>query len=338
MLTARLMSALLGSAFINLSMTTCRSPGEAEKVPETEQAAPARVELEGVDTSDLSPREESQWSAHVSELLAPCKNTPVSVAKCVNEKRDCDACVPAAKYLVGQVREGKTRAQVEVAYKDRFSPDTVVDIDLSGSPAKGAPNASVTIVEWADFECPACQVAVPVLNQFVEKNDDVRLVFKNFPLDIHENAEYAARAAMAADRQGKFWEMHKALFASQMPLTEPTILRIAEDLGLDMEQFKKDQRSEAVADAVARDRKQGEKVKLRATPTLFINGRLFSYGTDLQAGLEEWVQLERKLVPAPKQSPPTPEPSKAGAPSKAEEPSKAEAPSKPEEPSKAEEE
>jgi protein-disulfide isomerase len=214
--------------------------------------------------------------------------------------------------LVSQVREGKTRAQVEVAYKERFSPDTVADIDVDGSPAKGAPTASITIVEWADFECPACQAAVPVLNQFVKDNDDVRLVFKNFPLDIHENAEYAARAAMAADLQGKFWEMHKGLFSSQMPLTESTILQIAEDLEFDMEKFKKDQRSEAVADAVARDRKQGEKVKLRATPTLYINGRLFSYGTDLKAGLEDWVQLERKLVPPAKTKPKTKKTEKPG--------------------------
>lgn len=296
MLTARLMAAFLGSAFINLNMSSCQSPGEGKQAPKQEETTPRRVELPGVDTSDLSPREESQWSAHVSELLSPCKQTPVSVAKCVQEKRACSSCLPAAEYLATQVRQGKTRAQVELVYKERFAPDTVVEIDLSGSPSKGAPNAPITIVEWADFECPACQAATPVLNEFVKANKDVRLVFKNYPLDMHENAEAAARAAMAADKQGKFWEMHQALFTSQMPLTESTLEKIAGDLGLDMEKFKKDQRSEEVADAVARDRKQGEEVKLQATPTIFINGRRFSYGTDLKVGLEEWVQLERKIV------------------------------------------
>lgn len=300
MLTARLMAALLGSAFINLNTITCQSPGEGKKIPDKEEEGTGRVKLPGVDTSDLSPREEAQWSAHVSELLSPCKQTPVSVAKCVEEKRACDACVPAAEYLATQVREGKTKAQVEILYKERLSPDSVIEIDVSGSPSKGAPEAPITIVEWADFECPACQAATPILNEVVKANKDVRLVFKNYPLDMHEHAEAAARAALAADKQGKFWEMHLALFTSQMPLTTATLEKIATDLKLDLEKFKKDQRSEEVADAVARDRKQGEEVKLQATPTIFINGRRFSYGTDLKVGLLEWLELERKLLPKEK--------------------------------------
>jgi protein-disulfide isomerase len=218
----------------------------------------------------------------------------------VEEKRACDACVPAAAYLATQVRQGKTKAQVEILYKERLAPDTVIDIDVTGSPSKGSPEAPITIVEWADFECPACQAATPILNEVVKANKDVRLVFKNYPLDMHENAEAAARAALAADKQGKFWEMHQALFTSQMPLTSTTIERFAADLKLDLEQFKKDQRSEDVADRVSRDRKQGEDVKLQATPTVFINGRRFSYGTDLKVGLEEWLELERKILPKEK--------------------------------------
>jgi protein-disulfide isomerase len=218
----------------------------------------------------------------------------------VEEKRACDACVPAAAYLATQVRQGKTKAQVEILYKERLAPDTVIDIDVTGSPSKGSPEAPITIVEWADFECPACRAATPILNEVVKANKDVRLVFKNYPLDMHENAEAAARAALAADKQGKFWEMHQALFTSQMPLTSTTIERFAADLKLDLEQFKKDQRSEDVADRVSRDRKQGEDVKLQATPTVFINGRRFSYGTDLKVGLEEWLELERKILPKEK--------------------------------------
>jgi protein-disulfide isomerase len=202
--------------------------------------------------------------------------------------------------LVAQVREGKTEAQVELSYKQRFSPEGVIEIDLDGSPSKGASDAPIVIVEWADFECPACRTASTALDEFVKKNSDVRLVFKNFPLDVHENAELAARSAMAADRQGKFWEMHKLLFSSMIPLGEPTLRDFATQLGLDMDQFEKDVRSEAVADAVARDRKQGDEAKLRSTPTIYINGRSFDYNTDLTLGLEEWVELERKLLGKPK--------------------------------------
>jgi predicted DsbA family dithiol-disulfide isomerase len=209
---------------------------------------------------------------------------------------------------VGQVKEGKPRPQVELAYKERFAHDTIKEIDLSGSPSKGSPNAAVTIVEWADFECPACRAASPVLDQMVKANDDVRLVFKNFPLDAHENAESAARAAMAADKQGKFWPMHKALFASEAPLIDATLEQIAKDLALDLVQYKKDRRSESVADAVARDKKQAEEVKLAATPTIYINGRKFTSAKELALGLEEWVALERKLLPAQPKKAKAPEP------------------------------
>lgn len=296
MLTARLLTSLLGTALLQLNLTTCQSPGESDKVPETKKDTSTRVQLAGVDTQELSPREESQWSGHVNTVLAPCENTPVSVAVCVQEKRACSACLPAAQYLVAQVRQGKTESQVELSYKERFSPEAVIQIDLDGSPSKGADNAPIVIVEWADFECPACRTASPTLDEFVKKNSDVRLVFKNFPLDIHENAELAARAAMAADQQGKFWEMHKLLFSSVVPLGEPTLRDFATQLGLDMDQFNKDLRSEAIADAVARDRKQGDEAKLRATPTIYINGRSFDYATDLALGLQEWVELERKLI------------------------------------------
>jgi protein-disulfide isomerase len=139
-------------------------------------------------------------------------------------------------------------------------------------------------------------MASPVIDQVVSENKDVRLVFKNYPLDVHQNSEQAARAALAADLQGKFWEMHKALFELEMPPTEPVLFKLAVDLGLDEAKFKSDMRSEAVADRVARDRKQGEAVKLRATPTIYVNGRSFEYGSDMKQGFTEWLSLERKLL------------------------------------------
>jgi protein-disulfide isomerase len=203
-----------------------------------------------------------------------------------------------------QVQKGRTRAQAEAAYRARFAPDQVKAIELAGSPSKGPTDAPVVIVEWADFECPACKAASPVVDGLLEKHpNDVRLVFKNFPLEIHQNAETAARAAMAADRQGKFWEMHHALFTSEVPPTRGAIDAIAKKLGLDMTQFAKDLESEAIADVVQRDRKQGEAVRLHATPTIYINGREFSYADDLAAELDGWVNLELELLGQPKAAP-----------------------------------
>ncbi len=298
------MGALAGSIFINLNMTTCRSPGETDQGQAPQAGGVTNVELAGVETSQLTAREKREWSAHVSEQLAPCPNVPVSLAQCVQEKRPCAACLPAAKYLLDQVQKGRTRAQAEAAYRARFAPDQVKPIELAGSPSKGPTDAPVTIVEWADFECPACKAASPVIDAVLGKHqNDVRLVFKNFPLEIHQNAETAARAAMAADRQGKFWEMHHALFTSEVPPTRGAIDAIAKKLGLDMTQFAKDLESEAIADVVQRDRKQGEGVRLHATPTIYINGREFSYADDLASELEAWINLELELLGQPKSAP-----------------------------------
>ncbi len=298
MLSMRLMGALLGCMVINLNMTTCRSSGEGDKSasspPPSKPAGP--VELPGIDTSQLTAREKAQWSAHVTELLAPCPETPENIAECVKEDEGCDACRPAAEYLLTQVRQGKTHGQAEAAFEARFSQQAKKNIEIGDSPIKGPPDAPITVIEFADFECPACRAAAPALDAVIEETDDVRLVFKNFPLNIHPHAEKAARAAVAAGRQGKFWEMHHALFSMDPPLTPERLKQVAQKLSLDMEKFDEDLRSESVADAVAADRKLGERVDLSATPTIFINGRRFDYQSDLKTEMLQWIELERELL------------------------------------------
>lgn len=282
-------------ALVNLNVATCRSPSEtsgAEPAPREEAKS---VELPGIDTSNLTPREKRDFSAYVSELLAPCADQPVSVAVCVKEARPCSLCLPAARFLAGRVTRGSTRTQVEQAYRIRFSPDQVKTVDPGAAPWKGAKDPTVTVVEWADFQCPYCAAASPVLDQLVEQYPDhVRLVFKQYPLSSHEHAEKAARAAVAAGRQGKFWEMHHLLFESQESgLDRPELLGLGKRLALDEKQFVADLDSEAIADVVAADRKQAEKLDFRGTPTLYVNGRHFDIELfNLLEDLNPWVELE----------------------------------------------
>jgi thiol-disulfide isomerase/thioredoxin len=266
-----------------------------------ETATPTKsVQLAGVDISALTQREQSKWQEYVSELLAPCPDQPVSIAQCVNESRACSACLPAAKFLVERVRRGDARPQAEAAYRARFSPEAVKAIDVAGSPAKGAEKPTVTVVEWADFECPFCAVATPLLKKLVEEHpDEVRLVFKHYPLSAHEHAENAARAAVAAHEQGKFWALSQAMFESQKSgLDETSILKLARDAGLEMKGFETAFGSEATADSVARDRKQADELGLEGTPMIYINGRYFNFDHfDLRQDLEPWVDLEISMSP-----------------------------------------
>ena len=256
------------------------------------------MNLAGVDTGSLTPREKKDWSAWVSELLAPCPSEPVSIAQCVREARKCAKCLPAANLLVKQVRAGKSRSQAEDAFFARFSTDRVKSIDVGDSPSKGSSSAAVTIVEWADFECPHCRHAAPVLEKAVENHPGkVRLVYKFYPLQAHVHGESAARAAVAAMKQGKFWEMHHALFEHQEAMEPRDIEKYAKDIGVDFAKWKADWESEATADRVNRDRKQGDAVKVSGTPTVYVNGREYDLTKfDMEDDLEDWIKLDVELA------------------------------------------
>jgi len=261
-------------------------------------SASGQVEVSGVDSTELSGRERGEWSTYVSELLAPCPDQPVSIADCANQQRACPACRPAAEFLLRQVSKGKARSQVEAGYRIRFSPEEVKKIDVTGSPVKGPPDAPITVVEWADFECPFCGNAAPLFDALLEKYPgSVRLIFKHYPLGMHKYAEKAARAAIAAGLQGKFWQMHRQLFESAPRLDDPALLGLAQKLSLDMARFQADMAGEKVTEVLARDRRQADALGLYSTPMIFINGRRFDLEQfKLTEDLDEWIQLELEML------------------------------------------
>jgi protein-disulfide isomerase len=160
--------------------------------------------------------------------------------------------------------------------KNTFSSlivDFIVDINITDSPSIGKENAPITIVEFSDFECPYCSQVTPLLEQVVAKNPDtVRFVFKNLPLRSHQFADLAARAALAAKEQGKFWEFYKELFSTQK-LNSQTIEAIAVKLQLDMVRYKQDMVSPKIEQKIVQDIDDAEKAGVNSTPTIFINGK-----------------------------------------------------------------
>lgn len=254
-------------------------------------------QLPGIDTSDLTNREREDWWSHVSALPAPCPNQRVSVAECVTAARPCASCQPAAKLLLRQVRLGKTRQQVEGAFRVRFSPDAIKSVDLAGSPSKGPKDAAVVIVEWADFECPFCMAAAPLFDFLrLAYPGHVRVVFKHFPISHHANAELAARAAVAAQHQGRFWRMHDLMITNGTSLNEPGLQSLAEKAGLDLAAFKADLSSELTRQTILRDKRQADELGLTGTPMVYINGRYFDFAYfDLLEDLDDWIHLEIEL-------------------------------------------
>ena len=145
---------------------------------------------------------------------------------------------------------------------------------------KGNIAAQATLVEYSDFQCGTCAGFHFVLKRLMkEMGEDLRFVFRHFPLRRHANAKLAARSAEAAGRQGKFWEMHDALFNKQKEwareekeAAEEIFVQYAASLNLNVEQFKKDLRSPKIIEKINEDYQRGLDSGVNATPTLFLNG------------------------------------------------------------------
>ncbi|MCS3531671.1 thioredoxin domain-containing protein [Chryseobacterium sp. JUb7] len=146
----------------------------------------------------------------------------------------------------------------------------------------GNSNAEFTIVEYGDYQCPYCGAAYPVLKQLIKEfGDQIKFVFRNFPLsEMHQYALPAALAAEAAALQGKFWEMHDAIYENQESLNDLFLFKLAEKINLDLEKFKTDIQKPELSDKIDADFESGVMSGVNGTPSFFINGKKFNGGAE----------------------------------------------------------
>ena len=184
------------------------------------------------------------------------------------------AGVPEAEQLAAIVYDELQRAGVEIE-EQRLEPIRVA-VEADGFPSKGPADAPITIVEWADFQCPFCQRILPSLERILETyGDQVRFVYRQYPIaQIHPEAEKAAEASLCAHAQGQFWDMHDAMFQDQEALAVPDLKATARRLGLDGPAFDQCLDSGQFADETAADLAAGRRAGVTGTPAMFINGRL----------------------------------------------------------------
>jgi protein-disulfide isomerase len=174
--------------------------------------------------------------------------------------------------------------------KNQTEPDSAAPISSEPMPIQpsdhsaGNKESKTILIEYSDFQCPACGAYYSTLKQLKnELGDSFAFIYRHFPLPQHQNAELAAQSAEAAAKQGKFWEMHDKLFENQSswsPVSqkdaEKSFADYAESLGLDINQFKEDAESAEVKKKIADDKKSGERALVNATPSFFLNGVLIS--------------------------------------------------------------
>lgn len=146
--------------------------------------------------------------------------------------------------------------------------------------SKGNPDALVTLIEYSDFQCPACATYYPMVNKLAEEmGEEVRVIYRHFPLSsIHPQAELAARAAEAAGQQDAFWAMHDKLFSNQSAWSNQSdakdiFINYAKDLNLNLEKFTSDMDNGDIKDAIKDDQRSGNQALVEGTPTLFLNGQ-----------------------------------------------------------------
>lgn len=154
-------------------------------------------------------------------------------------------------------------------------------IPVADSYVLGNPDAPITIVEFSDFQCPFCQRGGNTVKDLQRKYpNDVRIVFKHYPLPFHQEAPAASRAAMAAGEQGKFWEFHNLVFDNQKALSRADLEKYAQQLKLNMPKFKEALDSGKYKKVVDDDLALGQEVTVQGTPTMFLNGERVSNPTD----------------------------------------------------------
>ena len=170
-----------------------------------------------------------------------------------------------------------------------------VEVAFDRERLRGDAKAPITIVEFADYQCPYCQQIEAAMKEVLKKYPgQVNLAFRDFPLSsIHPNAQKASEAARCAGKQGKFWEFHDALFTDQAKLDEPGLKAIGQALALDEKAFASCLGSGEFATQVARDQEDGRKAGIGSTPSFFVNG-VFLSGTQPVAEFEKLIDNELK--------------------------------------------
>lgn len=203
--------------------------------------------------------------------LAGCGGNPADIEELKKGQKEILAKLEALDKTVQTVKAAAPAAPG----RPQIDPTKVYNIPVDGSAMKGPKDAKVTIVKFSDYQCPFCAQSAPLVDQMLTTYPkDVNFVYKQFPLtSIHPQAMGASKAAIAAGKQNKFWEMHALIFENMRQLSPEKYKELAQKLNLDMAQFEKDMNSPEVAAQVDTEMKQARAADVTGTPTFFVNGK-----------------------------------------------------------------
>ncbi|MDR0517167.1 MAG: thioredoxin domain-containing protein [Fibromonadaceae bacterium] len=188
---------------------------------------------------------------------------------------DLAAEVAEMKTVLNYVLERAMNSSFEQVKQEIEKANKIWDMQIESSPSIGSPKAKIVVVMFSEFQCPYCARITPYLDSLTRTYPDkIRLVYKHFPLSFHTAAPAAAAASIAAHKQGKFWEYNWKLAPNFGSLNDSTFVAVATEVGLNIEQFKKEMVLDADKQAIIdRDMNLGMEVGVQGTPNFYINGK-----------------------------------------------------------------
>jgi protein-disulfide isomerase len=170
--------------------------------------------------------------------------------------------------------EAKERAAEEQIRSTTLKENAATIFKSSSDPVAGNPNGDVTVVEFMDYNCSWCKKGLAEIASLVETDKNVKVVFKEFPI-FGAGSEFAAKAALASAKQGRYWDMHQALFKHEGPVTQEVTLQIANEIGLDMPKLEKDMQDEAIAKTLADTHAIALAMQINGTPAFIVDDKVF---------------------------------------------------------------
>jgi protein-disulfide isomerase len=246
------------------------------------------TELPGVDWKGLTGAKK-QSALRIMQAEGCTCGCDMKLAECRVKDPACGVSRKLTGAVVKGTVAGKDAAFIKAEIKRiAEEPPPVLDepvkLTLGSAPALGPANARITIVEFSDFQCPYCSKAIAEVKEVMRQMPkDVKLVFKQFPLDSHSQAMFGSEAALAAQAQGKFWEMHDLLYAGFPDISRQRVMSYARQLKLDIPKFTADVDSHKYRARAQADQQEGEVAGVAGTPTFFFNGRKYNSGFEAPA-------------------------------------------------------
>jgi len=239
-------------------------------------AAMVLLNVSGVSAADVAVNmDEAKLKEFILQVI---KENPKLIYDAVND------------YVKDQQKARETQ-EFDESLKKRVN-----DTAAENVPIKGSEKAQITIIEYSDFQCPYCSRGAELMKEVLGRYPDkVKIAFKNNPLAMHNMALPAAKAALAAHKQGKFWEYHDLLFQNSAKLSEELFSKLAQDLKLDMTKFEADRKSEEIAKQVETEMNKAKELGLNGTPSFVVNGVIIR-GTK---GPDYFVKIIDRLLAEP---------------------------------------